>query len=251
MKKEHRRGVPSVGLVKVVAMTHQGLHRDENQDRVVVGGLVAASRNLEPVVVDLKPPSLVAVIDGMGGHTDGSIAAAIAADVVASGHSQIHTAADIEKLVSLANEEIYAAMQSTPGLAGMGATIAGVALTDDEMVVFNVGDARVYLEAGRHLIQATIDDRSHGSVLGGITQSLGGLKVFARVDVHLARESLDPGRVLLASDGVFDMISHESLSRAVRTGSLIEAARRMVGEALKAGGSDNISLALLEIPDPQ
>ena len=229
----------------MAAITHPGRHRAENQDRVVVDGVVLASGSAETVKLDVGPNVLVAVIDGMGGHPAGGVAAAVAADVMASGHRRLDSASDVRDLVVEANDEIYAMMDRVPGLAGMGATIAGVAAIPDELVIFNVGDARVYLQASGYLIQASIDDCGRGAAPGAITQSLGGLASRAAVDVHLSREPRQGGRILVASDGLFARGIHEDLASAMSR-PFAAAANALLMSALDAGGDDNVSLALLE-----
>ena len=234
--------------MRVVALTHPGWRRAENQDRVVVDGVVLASGKAEPVLFDVGPNVLVAVIDGMGGHPGGGVAAAVAADVMASGHRRLNSAADVGALVSRANDEIYATMDRVPGLAGMGATVAGVAAIGDELVVFNVGDARVYLQASGYLIQASIDDRPPGGGPGSISQSLGGLASHTAVDVHLSCEPRLGGRVLVASDGLFTRSTHDDLAAAMNL-PFPEAPEALLRPALDAGGEDNVSMVLLDVSD--
>lgn len=231
----------------MVALTHPGWHRAENQDRVVVDGVVLASGNADPVSFDGGPNVLVAVLDGMGGHPAGGVAAAVAADVMASGRRRLDSASDVGELVSKANDEVYAMMGRVPGLTGMGATIAGVAAIADELVIFNVGDSRVYLQASGYLIQASVDDHVAGAAPGAISQSLGGLPSRAAVNVHLSRESRQGGRVLVASDGLFAHSPHEDLEAAMNR-PLADAAEALLRSALDAGGEDNVSVVLLEPP---
>ena len=232
--------------MKLAAITHRGLHRKENQDRIVVDGVVLASGNARLAQLDLGRRGLLAVIDGMGGHPAGGVAAAVAADVIASGHTRLRTRDDVEALVSAANAEIYAMMRRIPGINGMGATIAGVVVSPDSLLVFNVGDARVYLEGGGYLIQASVDDRPTDAPHGPITQSLGGLATHTPVDVHISREPAGRGRILVASDGLFAGVPHEALAQAMSK-PLAGAAQVLADRALEAGGRDNISLGLIEL----
>lgn len=232
--------------MRVAALTHPGWRRAENQDRIVVDGVVLASGKAEPVCFNVGSNVLVAVVDGMGGHPAGGCAAAVAADVMASGHHRLNSAADVSMLVSRANDEIYAMMSRVPGLTGMGATVAGVVAMGDELVVFNVGDARVYLQASGYLIQASVDDRPAGGSSGAISQSLGGLPSHTAVDVHLSREPLQGGRVLVASDGLFARSPHEDLAAAMDL-PFPDAPEALLRPALDAGGEDNVSIALLEL----
>ena len=52
----------------------------------------------------------VAVLDGLGGHPAGDIAAALAAEVIASGSSEVKTDADLVELVEEANRHLYRTM---------------------------------------------------------------------------------------------------------------------------------------------
>ena len=232
--------------MRVAAITHRGLHREENQDRIVVDNVVVGSGARGLTELDVGPLSLLAVVDGMGGHPAGGVAASIAADVMASGFTKLRNAADVEALVGTANDRLYAMMGRVPGLRGMGATIAGVFAVDDELVVFNVGDARVYLYACGYLMQATVDDRRPGSRDGAVTQSLGGLSTPSPVDVHLSREPHEGERLLVASDGLFSRVPHDRLALAMDA-PFAESARQLLADALRAGGHDNISLGLLEL----
>ena len=44
---------------------------------------------------NVEPPTLVAVLDGLGGHPAGDIAAALAAEVIAQGSSEVKTEQDV------------------------------------------------------------------------------------------------------------------------------------------------------------
>ena len=232
--------------MRVIALTRRGTDRTENQDRVVIDGAVLASGHSEPVVQEIGPHVLLAVVDGMGGHSAGGVAAAIVADVIASGHQRTTTTADIEALVTAANDKLYAMMARVPSLSGMGATIAGLAATQEGLIIFNVGDARVYLADGGYLMLASVDDRRPGAARGAVTQSLGGLHSPTAVDVHITCEPAGTGRVLVASDGLTARTPHEALASVVSS-PLEEAADALLGAALAAGGTDDISFGLLAL----
>ena len=69
----------------MAVLTRQRSGREINQDRVVVNDTVADSDHPTTAVLTVDPPSLIAVLDGLGGHPAGDIAAALAAEVIASG----------------------------------------------------------------------------------------------------------------------------------------------------------------------
>ena len=82
-----------------------------------------------------------------------------------------------------------------------------------------------------------------------MTQSLGGLHAHCSVDVHMTSEPNDGARLIVASDGLFAHVDHNRLVRALNWPA-VHAARLLLDEALAAGGRDNISLGLLELPKP-
>ena len=231
--------------MRMAAISHRGRLRSENQDRIVVDDAVLGSEVCGATELEVDPPTLLAVVDGMGGHPAGGVAAAAAADVLASGFRRLRTCEDVGRLVSQANDELYALMGRVPGLSGMGAAVAGVFAAPGGLAIFNVGDVRVYLHSGGYLMQASIDDRRPGDG-GTLTQSLGGLHAQSPVQVHLSSEPYDRGTVLVASDGLFTQAPHARLVEAMADPPAV-AAGRLLDEALTAGGRDNISLILLEL----
>lgn len=234
--------------MRVAAATHRGHHREENQDRIVIEGVVLATGVSDTVAFEVDVPCLAAVVDGMGGHPGGGVAAAIVADVLASHLGELHGADDVIAMVRRANDAVYAAMARIPALAGMGATVAGAFVTEAEVIVFNVGDARVYLEGSGYLLQASVDDRAPGARHGPIIQSLGGLQNFSPVEVHVSVEPRASGRILMASDGLFADVAHDRLETACR-GPLLRSVAGLQQTALDAGGRDNIAVAMIDPSD--
>ena len=225
----------------MAVLTRRGTGRDNNQDRVVVNSTVVDSDRPIKVMFDVEPPSLIAVLDGLGGHPAGDIAAALAAEVIAQGSGRVTTEHDVTSLVEKANQLVYDAMLLNTGLREMGTTIAGVLVTTHELVVFWVGDSRVYLEVGGTLKQVTVDDWEGGY----ITQTLGGYPWFHPIGVHTITLPLESGRILAATDGLFGRTSRARLSRAMR-GPLRDVPDQLGEVARRSGNSDDCSFAIVQ-----
>src|SRR5437763_9764430 len=134
----------AAAVVEVNALTHRGKVRPNNEDSITVAGWVSdvvmdAPRRSRH---DLHAPLLLGVADGMGGHVGGEIASRYAIKRLAE-LSQGATQ-DIAARLDAIHAELYAAMGASPSLRGMGTTVAGLLLSGDEAVWFNVGDSRVY-----------------------------------------------------------------------------------------------------------
>ena len=237
--------------MRVAVLTRRGSGRAINQDRVAVNHTVVGSEHPTTAIFTAEPPSVIAVLDGLGGHPAGDIASTLAAEVIASGSSQTNTEQDLIALVEEANRFLYRTMFAYPSLEGMGTTIAGVLVTADTVNVFHVGDSRVYFHAGEHLIQATVDDWREGY----ITQTLGGNDSFYPIRVHTTTELLGGGRILAATDGLFGHTDSDTLAQAMN-GPLETVPDQLLKVATESGNTDDFSVAVIEpatpspLPDP-
>ena len=229
-------------MLNVAVLTRRGSGRAIHQDRVVVNDTVVDSKQPTTVMFTAEPPSLIAVLDGLGGHPVGDIAAALAAEVIASGSSQTKTEQDLIALVEKANQFLYQTMFTYPGLRDMGTTIAGVLVTTDTVTVFHVGDSRVYLHSGADLKQVTEDDWEEAF----ITQTLGGYPWFHPIQVHTTTIPFRSGRILAATDGLFGRTNPATLSEAMN-GPLENVPDRLEEVARRSGNTDDCSLAVVEL----
>ena len=232
--------------MRAVVLTRRGTARDINEDRVVANDTVANSYQPTTTVLTLGFPGLVAVLDGLGGHPAGDVAAALAAEVIAQGSSKVKTEHDLVSLVEDANRVLYDAMLVHKGLREMGTTIAGVFATADTVVVFWVGDSRVYLHTGDDLTQITVDDLEEGY----ITQTLGGYPWFHPIQVHTTTVPFREGRILVATDGLFGMTHRDALARAM-TGPLETVPDQLLRVAIESDNTDDCSVAVIDLTERQ
>ena len=218
---------------------------------MVVSDTVVDSDQPTTVMFAVETPNLVAVLDGLGGHSAGEIAAALAAEVIASGSPQVNTEQDLIALVEEANRFLYETMLVDKGLRNMGTTIAGVLVTTDMVIVFHVGDSRVYLHTGEQLTPVTVDDWDGGY----ITQTLGGHPWFHPIQVHTTTVPLRDGRILAATDGLFGRTNRATLLKAM-IGPLENVPDQLTQVAIRSRNTDDFSVAVIELatlsrlPDP-
>ena len=213
---------------------------------------------------------LFAVADGMGGAVGGDVASATAVEALKAAWDGATTADDLVAAVKAANRAVYEKAGS-PKLRGMGTTITALALLprqegsqDDELVLANVGDSRGYLLRDGELSQLTDDHNVPGELLRRgeitpeqaaghpqrnlITRNLGG-----NDDVEVDVWELVPyvgDRFLLASDGLFGEVPDEEIAPVLRTEADPDtAAQKLVDMARAAGGSDNITVLIVDVVD--
>ena len=106
----------------------------------------------------LALPPLYAVADGMGGHGAGDRASALAVEALAA-RARVRPLS-VEAVLAALDEANQAILRDGEA-DGMGTTITGLASLEtvggSHLMVFNVGDSRVYRMVGGRLDQVTVD----------------------------------------------------------------------------------------------
>ena len=234
--------------IEVNAFTHQGRQRPDNEDSITVGGWVSDVAMTGPRRSrhELAEPFLVAVADGLGGHSAGEVASRYAIKRLAA-ESFADGERDIAALLANINAELYQTMAAAPSFRGMGTTVAGLLLTARQAIWFNLGDSRVYRHRGGRLEQISVDHVPPGARSGILTQSLGGGSAFTPISPHIEAEDLAvPSRWLLCSDGLSDMLDNDEIERAMNADDE-ETVRALFLQAMDAGGDDNISIIVVSV----
>lgn len=239
----------------LAALTHNGCVRARNEDCIAAAGWLQSEPMQGPRSWEqaLDDPVVCLILDGMGGHADGDVAARLAAQYLARELPACATEAAVSQCIEAASRHLFERMQQNPAHSGMGAVLAGMRIARDGILVFNVGDSRVYRVQDGYLYQLSIDDvrrpfAAHASAAprsSVVTQCLGGSTEFSALAPHISAQSLAAQRTyLLCSDGLYDALDIEAMESALDE-DLAASAARLLERALQAGARDNVSLILL------
>lgn len=209
------------------------------------------------------------VADGMGGHNAGEIASSIAAITFIDASKEFFDIDNTDGLerfinhtVKKANMLICRRARENPALKGMGTTFVAAAITKDFFMVANVGDSRAYLIDDKQIKQITTD-HSYVQYLvrqglineleakrhprkNEITRALGAGE---DVEVDFFTGRCEKGSyLLLCSDGLTNMITNEDIYKSVtENNDVYTACDELIKKANEAGGTDNISVALIKL----
>ena len=228
----------------VVAVSHRGLARDDNEDSLGIDGWLLAALDGYPLAttLSLDRPRQLVVADGMGGHNGGAEASRQAVESLAR-----NSGADIIAALQRASDGLRARAELQPWLHGMGSTIVGLMVEGANVTIFNVGDSRAYRLVDGYLGRLTRDDRlAEGESV--LTQYLGGERKIL-LEPHLFTVPLVVGeRFLLCSDGLHDVVPDADIERML-AGTPETIASTLLTAAMDAGGPDNISIIIAEVVD--
>ena len=254
--------VPAVELrvvprVEVAAKTDMGRVRDNNEDKHEF--YIASDER------DLATRGHVFLVcDGMGGHEAGQVASELACktfiDVYRSHPSEDPVVA-ARSAIAAANRFVLDVSRLVPGRKGMGTTLSALLVIQDEAVIVQVGDSRVYRCRNGETVMLTTDhtwveetvragvmsreDAEQHPYRHVITRAVG---TEAIVDADVFREPLQVGDVfMLCSDGVTNHVSDDRIGEILRADDLSGMAWKLVGEALAGGGSDNATVLITRV----
>lgn len=210
----------------------------------------------------LATPPIFAVADGMGGHGSGDLASALAVQVLAR-CAELYPLATATVLAAL--EEANRVIIEREPANRMGTTVTGLACLGtggaDHLMVFNVGDSRVYRLAAGRIEQLTVDHSEVQELLldglitreearthprrNIVTRALGTDPVL--LADHWLLPAVGGDRFLLCSDGLFSELPDEAILPLLAGGTPRQAAEALVAAANDAGGRDNITVVIVDI----
>jgi PPM family protein phosphatase len=248
-------GLRNANGIAAAAVTDCGRIRDHNEDVFYL--------NLDS--------GIFLVVDGVGGHAAGEVAANIAADRIRRRVERQDAPAHVRvrEAITLANREILLRAQSDPKLAGMACVLTLAVLEGQELTIGHVGDSRLYRLDARGISKLTHDHSPVGELEDAreisetdamlderrneVYRDVGSEPRDPDADdfIELIRTRFDDdAALLLCSDGLTDMLSALEVNRIVRlhAGNPDAAVAALIAAANEAGGKDNVTAMLVEGP---
>ena len=212
---------------------------------------------------------LLVVADGMGGHRGGEVASQMAVQEMGNVFDQSPHPPPQELLAQAfkeANEKIFERADHESELSGMGTTAVALILDGQpNAYLAHVGDSRAYRMRGGRLEQLTDDHSVVGELVRGgqlsaeearhhpqSNEILRALGTRPDVNIEFTRVDVRAGdRFLLCSDGLSGMLSDQVIASALAEGPAEEITQRLIELANEAGGTDNITVQIAFLPEPE
>jgi protein phosphatase len=284
LRREENAGRRAPGglRVEVHAVSHPGNVRPRNEDHFLA---LKVGRSMESLATNLTPDDLptrveesgwvLLVADGIGGRLAGEHASRRAISGLVEVATRIPNwvlhldreyAEDILERATAYFREVDALLEresdADPELSGMGTTLTSVCLIDRDLILTHVGDSRAYryrdgrlerLSRDQTLAQAladagvipesAVDSHQQRHILTGALGAHRGAP-----NVELGRhEIVDGDRVLVASDGLTEMVNEARIAAILEnTPEARPAAEALLRAALEAGGTDNVTVIVAD-----
>lgn len=244
--------------LEITAASNVGCLRRQNEDMILVGSHIMRDDEYS-TQVDLEEVDryLVAVADGMGGHSRGDVASS---DVLHNLQFFYHdipvglSAGEFNETMvgwlDFINNFVASKGRADEQFKGMGTTLVGLAYYGSDFFTLNCGDSRLYRFRQGVLTQLTTDHslsnmmgtEKHSSV---ITNCIGGGCNSSYIDIMRITDDLkDQDVYLICSDGLSDMLPDQALQTLVANGA---DAVSLCDAAIAAGGFDNVSCCVVSV----
>lgn len=240
------------------ASSNVGCVRKKNEDMILVGhSFVRDETRSDEADLDRTDRYLVALADGMGGHSGGEVASSDVLYNLNYFYGDLPTGLKVgdfneaifEWLDSI-NTIIDSKSRSDMRFHNMGTTLVAFAYYAGEFYWMNCGDSRVY-RMSDGILQQVSTDHSLSNLMGEserssvITNCIGGGCKTSFIDLVNCTKNAVPGTLyMLCSDGLTDMVSDDEIQALLNDGA---DATRLCDAAIEAGGYDNVSVSIIKI----
>jgi serine/threonine protein phosphatase PrpC len=242
------------------AATDCGLVRSSNEDRYWID----------------PDRGVFLVVDGVGGHAAGELAAEIAVNEIqtslcGAGLSGLSTPEDrVRAAITRANNRIFEQARDDAARRGMACVLTLAVLEEGEITIGHVGDSRLYLvwrgamrkltsdhspvgeeeDAGVLSEQEAMSDWRRNEVFRDVGSRPRNATDEDFVDVRKCRFRPDAA-ILLCSDGLTDQLTAAEVREIIARyeGDAERVARELVAEARAAGGKDNATALFVAGPE--
>jgi serine/threonine protein phosphatase PrpC len=206
--------------------------------------------------------ALFMVADGIGGYEGGEIASRMAVDITVEAYRLSPpawgAAKRLHRAVQRANIEIHNRAIAVPELRRMGTTLTAAVVEGGMLSAAHVGDCRLYLARRGRVSQITKDhtvvaERVRMGLMSAararnhpersmLNRSLG-QELIVSVD-RLSMPLVQGDRVLLCSDGLYNVLEDHELEHLLRPGDAAAACKALIETANARGSADNLTAAV-------
>lgn len=230
--------------------------RESNEDAVLATQLSGGKTGL-----------LLAVADGMGGYEHGEVASRMAIEVLQRVVAEATTtdmALALKQAYRQANSSIFTYGVNEGEGQPLGTTLVSAIVQGHYATIANVGDSRAYLFRANQLTQITQDHSVVGEQVAKgeitesqarqsnqrnlLTQSLGlGESLDRRLPSIYEISLLPEDRLLLCSDGFYDVLETQDYLGVLAEKGQSDVARQLTDLAKSRGTTDNVSAVVLRV----
>lgn len=243
--------------MKAYYLTDAGKVRDHNEDSLII-------------VKNNDNEVLLAVSDGMGGHSAGEVASSITINYLGKHFRETFVNMSkndaiewIRNSASEINTLIFQHEKTHPESKGMGATLVLAIVTREYILFGNIGDSSGFVMKDERLHKVTYDHTLVNLLVsaGELSQEeakehpkknvlMKALGANDPIEIDIFDCDMDINSILLCSDGLTNMLEKDKIESVLLEEHTIEQkVEKLINKANNRGGTDNISVCYLMLEE--
>ena len=242
--------------MKSFYLTDTGTVRTHNEDSVTI-------------LKNASGEHLMIVCDGMGGHRKGEVASSMAIAALGTRFNKISSIGSkldavnwLNDSISEINKNILEYAAANPDSMGMGTTIVVALLTHNYLIFGNIGDSSGFVLKKGKLHKVTKDHTLVNLLVqaGNLTEEeakfhpkknvlMKALGAAEKCELDIFDVDMTVDGIFLCSDGLTNMLTFEQIEKVLDETEITieEKVSKLIRKCNARGGTDNISIAYLEI----
>ena len=251
--------------MEIAYFTNIGHVRKNNEDAILIQDYLFSEVSFNEVrflQIEEDDYLIVAVADGMGGHEKGEVAAKITLEVLR--REKPTTEKELEESLEKARKLIEYYKDKNPEAYGLGTAVAGLIKNKDYIVIFNVGDCRVYKKVGKFLrklskdhtlVEELIDkgylNEYEAKVFPNkniLTSAVVGDDYQTELKIFIKKIPYKKGDIfLICSDGFWEVFEEEELEKLFENDNIKKISEKILKSLQKKVLKDNTTFVILKI----
>lgn len=243
--------------MKTFYLTDAGKVRSHNEDSVII-------------TKNQSGDYLMAVADGMGGHSAGEVASSIVVSHLSKCFNESFCNMEkskavnwIREMATEVNDLVFSYANDHVESKGMGTTLVMAIITKDYVLIGNIGDSSGFVVKDSKMHKVTYDHTLVNLLIkaGELTPEeakdhpkknvlMKAIGSNNPIDIDIFDCDMDISSVLLCSDGLTSMLDVEQIEKVLLSDLEIEdKVIKLIRKSNNRGGADNISIAYLEFSE--
>jgi protein phosphatase len=229
--------------MNTIIFSHIG-KRQSNQDSILINSLTSDEY-------------LMLVADGMGGYSNGDIAAKLVNEVVLSTLDKVLEIDQKEVQIAIDNSNLILKEKIESLQSKMGATVGGIVISKSNALCFWVGDVLILHFRSNKLIfesksHTFINEMKSTSFINDpekikkfkhvVTRSVNGDLSNSIAEFHIIENLIPEDLLIVCSDGVHDVLAPIQIQQILNTTNNYQEAIFMIEKRLQLEANDNYSL---------
>ncbi len=243
--------------MKTFYLTDAGKVRSHNEDSVII-------------TKNQSGDYLMAVADGMGGHSCGEVASSIVVSHLSKCFNESFCNMEkskavnwIREMATEVNDLVFSYANEHAESKGMGTTLVMAIITKDYVLIGNIGDSSGFVVKDSKMHKVTYDHTLVNLLIkaGELTEEeakdhpkknvlMKAIGSNNPIDIDIFDCDMDISSILLCSDGLTSMLDVEQIEKVLVSDLEIEdKVIKLIRKSNNRGGADNISIAYLEFSE--